>query len=240
MTPRNSRQNNTQQPVDTKICGTEALQQLVKSFEDRRKFDAEINNSSWRLGDNKHIDSHYLGSPDLHDRLEKHRQDTKLTGEMEGYNVHFHPELHASWTYGIYGVGSKLLCEMHNERQTKQLKSGDVRYNRQLWRQGDRNSRISFGGRSLPLQVSPIKRRSRPCAFSESFIIRDGPSGHELTWNDRHKEHLSESQINYRLSKLRSSPIRKSKNKWRYSTDYFLKSLGKLGSSKPNEKIWIA
>ena len=240
MRSTNHPRSNSLQSTDTKICGTEALQQLVKNFEERRKVDAEINTSSWRLGDDKHVDSHYLGSPDLHDRLEKHRQDTKATGEIEGYNVHFHPELHASWTYGIYGVGSKVLCEMHNDRQTRQLKSGDVRYNRQLWRQGDKNSRISFGGRSLPLHVSPIKRKSRPCEFSESFVIRDGPSGHELTWNDRHKEDLSSSQIKYRLSKLRSSPIRKRRNNWRYSSDYFLKSLSKLGSSNPNEKIWIA
>ena len=143
MRSTNHPRSNSLQSTDTKICGTEALQQLVKNFEERRKVDAEINTSSWRLGDDKHVDSHYLGSPDLHDRLEKHRQDTKATGEIEGYNVHFHPELHASWTYGIYGVGSKVLCEMHNDRQTRQLKSGDVRYNRQLWRQGDKNSRIS-------------------------------------------------------------------------------------------------
>ena len=143
MRSTNQPRSRTLKSTDTKICGTEALQQLVKNFEERRKVDAEINTSSWRLGDDKHVDSHYLGSPDLHDRLEKHRQDTKATGEIEGYNVHFHPELHASWTYGIYGVGSKVLCEMHNDRQTRQLKSGDVRYNRQLWRQGDKNSRIS-------------------------------------------------------------------------------------------------
>ena len=236
----NGKQNSiasTMENEKSRICGTDSLYELVSKFDERRKLDAEINNSDWRLGDDNHVDSYYLGSQRLHKKLQTHRKQVKEIGEVDGYNVHYHPELHASWTFGIYGVGSEKLCKIHNERQTKQLKSGDVRYNRQKWRQVEKTGKIAFGGRQLP-HVSLIKKRARPCAFSESFVIRDRPQGHELTWNDRQKiNDLSTTEVEYRLSRLHVSPIKPRKKNWRYNQSYFM---SKLGLDKTNEKIWIA
>ena len=214
-------------PLDEqRICGSDSLHQLIHDFDERRKVDAEINNSDWRLGDDNHIDGHYLGSRELHEKLQTHREDVKLLGETDGYNVHYHPELHASWTFGVYGVGSEALCRTHNERQTKLLKSGDVRYNRQKWREVQKSGKIAIGGRTLPA-FSPIRKRPRPCAFSESFVIRDRPSehGYELTWDDRHKTEISSSEIESRLARLNVSPVKKNRN-WRYNESYFRKQYG--------------
>ena len=220
----------------SRICGTDSLHKLISTFNEKRKTDTEINNSNWRSGNDNHIDGYYLGSQKLHTKLKQHRQDYKEICDKEGYNIHYHPELHASWTYGIYGIGSENLCKLHNDRQTKQLQSGDVRYNRQKWRQVDRTGKISFGNRQLP-HFSPIKKNVRPHAFTESFIIGDRPHGNEFTWNDRHKtDDFSSTEINYRLSR-HVSPVKTCKKSWRYNKSYFM---NKLGLDKTNERIWIA
>ena len=214
-------------PDEQRICGTDSLHQLVREFGERRKVDAEINTSDWRLGDDNHVDGHYLGSQRLHEKLQAHREDFRQTGETDGYNVHFHPELHASWTFGIYGVGSEALCKTHNEHQTMLLKSGDVRYNRHKWREVRKDGKLEIGGRSLPT-FSPLRKFPRP-SFTESFVIRGQPSkqGYELTWEDRHKKEISDGEIQSRLSRLHVSPVRSNKNRnWRYNESYFKKQYG--------------
>ena len=57
----------------SRICGTDSLHKLISTFNEKRKTDAEINNSGWRLGNDNHIDGYYLGSQKLHTKLSKKR-----------------------------------------------------------------------------------------------------------------------------------------------------------------------